>query len=117
MHNEHCNCGHHGHHGGSDATAGVAVAGGLILGLAVGALAGILFAPQSGEKTRKQVKDFVDEKSKDIEKNVRPIINDAKRTMAEQKERFVEQKDRLKDELQDSIRKVAERTEKRMEND
>lgn len=43
--------------------------GGLLTGVALGAVAGILLAPQSGEKTRKQLKKVTEDLVNNVEKS------------------------------------------------
>ena len=56
---------------------------GVVLGAAIGAIAGILLAPQSGEETReklsgmaKDVADKTDKTVKDIQEKADPIVSD-----------------------------------------
>ena len=59
--------------------SGPAFSVGLILGLAVGAALGFLFAPRSGEETRELVKDKADDVSgtvKDLTANRRKVYKE-----------------------------------------
>ena len=81
---------------------------GSLAGLAIGAIAGILFAPEKGSKTRKQVidkgNDFVDKaKSKydeirdSVAETIKSAKNDASNLADKGKARFDETKKDLKD--------------------
>lgn len=68
---------------------------GVVLGAAVGAAVAILYAPQSGEETRKDImkkgKDFADKKKAELEKvkqqKIDPFIEEAKEEFAKAAEK------------------------------
>lgn len=57
--------------------------GGVVLGAAIGAVAGILFAPYSGAETRKRLQKEGERVYKDVERKVKPVVENAKRAMDE----------------------------------
>ena len=64
---------------------------GFMVGVVVGAMAGILLAPQSGEKTRKQLKDLAGE----VGNSMGQLASDAKDTvqnLAEKSKQLVGQR-------------------------
>lgn len=67
---------------------------GVALGFTAGAVAGILFAPDSGENTRKKIKDTASDLADDV------------------KERYDEEIDSLKEKIAELTAKAAETGEK-----
>ncbi len=70
--------------------SGFAFFSGMVIGAAIGAIAGLLYAPESGEKTRKRVSDKTREISDelldqfdDLKENVNNILEDVKQTGSE----------------------------------
>ena len=64
---------------------------GFMVGVVVGAMAGVLLAPQSGEKTRKQLKDLAGE----VGNSIGQLASDAKDTvqnLAEKSKQLVGQR-------------------------
>lgn len=71
-------------------SSGFAFIAGLVVGGAVGAIAGLLFAPETGEDTRKKVseksKEWVDDyknKFDDLKDSVNEVLEDVKKGAAE----------------------------------
>ncbi|GIM53186.1 hypothetical protein CAPN004_22160 [Capnocytophaga cynodegmi] len=50
----------------------------LVTGVAIGAGAGILFAPNRGEDTRQKIKDSVDEKTSKLKKKMNKLAREVK---------------------------------------
>jgi gas vesicle protein len=74
----------------SGSNSGFAFIAGLIVGGAIGAIAGLLFAPETGEETRKKVvvksKEWADElynKFDDLKESVNEVLEDVKHGAAE----------------------------------
>ena len=68
-----------------------------LAGLGIGAAIALLFAPQSGEETRKQIKktaqdgsDFVVTKSKEIRKQAEDLVDQGKEMVSKQKARLAD---------------------------
>lgn len=74
----------------SGSSSGFAFIAGLVVGGAVGAIAGLLFAPETGEETRKKVavksKEWADDlytKFDDLKDSVTEVMEDVKQGAAE----------------------------------
>ncbi len=74
----------------SSSSSGFVFIAGLIVGGAIGAIAGLLFAPESGEETRKKVavksKEWADDmynKFDDLKDSVTEVLEDVKQGAAE----------------------------------
>jgi len=70
--------------------SGFAFIAGLVVGGAIGAIAGLLFAPETGEETRKKVavksKEWADDlynKFDDLKESVNEVLDDVKQGAAE----------------------------------
>jgi gas vesicle protein len=68
-----------------------------LAGLGIGAAVALLFAPQSGEKTRKQIadkaqegKDFVASKGREIRKQAEELVDQGKDLVSKQKARLAD---------------------------
>jgi gas vesicle protein len=68
-----------------------------VAGLGIGAAVALLFAPQSGEKTRKQIadkaqdgKDFVTSKSRELRKQAEDLVDQGKDLVSKQKSRLAD---------------------------
>jgi gas vesicle protein len=68
-----------------------------VAGLGIGAAVALLFAPQSGEETRKQIagkaqegKDFVAAKGREIRKHAEVLVDQGKELVNKQKERLAD---------------------------
>lgn len=59
-------------------TGGGILVTGVVLGIAVGAISGLLLAPQSGEETRKQIRNEADEIAGAIKNKGEEILNAGK---------------------------------------
>ncbi len=69
----------------------------LMVGMGVGAAIALLFAPQSGEKTRKQIadkaqdgKDFVTSKGRELRKQAEDLVDQGKDLVTKQKARLAD---------------------------
>jgi len=74
----------------NSSSSGFAFIAGLVVGGAVGAIAGLLFAPETGEETRKKVavksKEWADDlytKFDDLKESVTEVMEDVKQGAAE----------------------------------
>ena len=74
----------------SGSSSGFAFIAGLVVGGAIGAIAGLLFAPETGEETRKKVavksKEWADDvynKFDDLKESVTEVLEDVKQGAAE----------------------------------
>lgn len=85
---------------------GSAVAG------AVGYLAGILTAPQSGKDTRKDIKDNANRAAAEAEKNLKQLHTELDQTLAQAKTQGAKLRGRAKDELNDLTNKASDSKEK-----
>lgn len=68
-----------------------------VAGIGIGAAVALLFAPQSGEKTRKQIadkamegKDYVASKGRDIRKQAEDLVDQGKDLVSKQKARLAD---------------------------
>ena len=68
-----------------------------VAGLGIGAAIALLFAPQSGEETRKRIaekaqdgKDYVTAKSRDIRKQAEELVDQGKDLVSKQKARLAD---------------------------
>jgi gas vesicle protein len=68
-----------------------------VAGLGIGAAVALLFAPQSGEETRKQIvekakdgSDFVASKSREIRKQAEDLVDQGKDLVSKQKARLAD---------------------------
>ena len=68
-----------------------------VAGLGIGAAVALLFAPQSGEETRKQIadkaqdgKDYVTAKSREIRKQAEELVDQGKDLVSKQKARLAD---------------------------
>jgi gas vesicle protein len=68
-----------------------------VAGLGIGAAVALLFAPQSGEETRKQIadkaqdgKDYVTAKSREIRKQAEDLVDQGKDLVSKQKARLAD---------------------------
>ena len=68
-----------------------------VAGLGIGAAIALLFAPQSGEETRKQIaekaqdgKDFVTAKGKELRKQAEDLVDQGKDLVSKQKARLAD---------------------------
>ena len=71
----------------------------LAAGFAVGAVAGVLFAPEKGEKTREKLKEKAGELGEDIEDAYEEEMERLKVKIAQMKKRFSEEVSAAIDEL------------------
>lgn len=72
---------------------------GTLAGLTIGAIAGILFAPEKGSKTRKKIMDKGNDYMKDIKSTIDSVKNGAEELLEEGKEKFEEVKNSVKNGL------------------
>lgn len=83
-------------------TSGAMVA--LLTGLAVGAVLGVLFAPDSGKRTREQISD----KALGLTDNVKDGLAALKEQLSTQKDNLVGLKDRLVDKVKTKASAVSQ---------
>jgi len=84
---------------------------GFLAGASVGAVMGILFAPDKGEKTRDRIRKSAEDISSDVRDNVGKKVDDLSDVLGdfvgEVKDRFSNIEGRLKDEAKNVKQKVA----------
>jgi gas vesicle protein len=83
-------------------TSGAVVA--LLAGLAVGAVLGVLFAPDSGKKTRERISD----KALDVSDNIKDGYHSIKDRMVAGKDSLTGLKDRVVDNVKNKANAVSE---------
>ncbi|ATA68883.1 YtxH domain-containing protein [Capnocytophaga cynodegmi] len=76
----------------------------LVTGVAIGAGAGILFAPNRGEDTRQKIKDSVDEKTSKLKKKMDKLAREVKGKSSE-----------IKGTLEDNIESLLAKSEYKTE--
>ena len=95
-----------------------------LTGAAIGAGLALLFAPQSGEETRKQIKDVTDKVSDEVKGNYEKVASEAQKAIEQVKtasdkaigqiKTFIEgAKDNIKKEVQAEIKEAAKPTAKK----
>lgn len=89
-----------------------AVKGGII-GVLIGAVAGILFAPKAGKETRKDIKDAAIKANHEAEAKLKELHKELMQKTEEAKEFTAEYTGKAKDELED-LQKRAEFTKKKI---
>lgn len=90
------------------AQAGIA---GFVVGTAVGAILGILYAPRSGEETRNMIREEAAKKRDEIEGKMQEL----QAGVEEKKEELVKKLDELKSktaELEEEVKESSKRTKK-----
>lgn len=83
-------------------TSGAVVA--LLAGLAVGAVLGVLFAPESGRKTRERISD----KALGLTDNIKDGYHAIKERVSSEKENLVDLKDRVVDNVKNKATAVSQ---------
>ena len=71
---------------------GMKIFAGFLIGTAVGAVLGLLFAPQSGDETRHKIKDLSREVEEDVKEGFEKISGAAKSFAEKAKGKFNEKK-------------------------
>ncbi|SMC86286.1 Gas vesicle protein [Pedobacter africanus] len=77
---------------------------GLLAGLAVGAVLGVLFAPDSGKKTRERISD----KALDLTDNIKDGYHSVKERMSSGKDELAHLKDRVVDNVKNKAAAVSQ---------
>ncbi len=91
-----------------------------LAGLATGAILGILFAPRSGDETRKMIGEKVDEYSEDAKKKMDEMVKSGKDELLKAKKKAVsavekatenlrETEEKLTDEVKGKVKDAAEK--------
>jgi len=82
----------------------------LLAGIGIGALVALLFAPQSGEETRRQIadkvedgKDFVTAQGREIRKQAGNLVDQGKDLVSKQKARLADVLDSGKQAVRDTF--------------
>ena len=76
----------------------------LLTGLAVGAVLGVLFAPESGKRTRGRISD----KASDAAGSIKDTLHTMKERISSQKNDLVDLKDRVVDNLKNKANEVSQ---------
>jgi gas vesicle protein len=84
--------------------------GGLILGAAVGAALALLYAPQKGEDTRRQIKIKIDELEKELDK-MREKLKEKGSEMKEEARKRIQELEARIEKLMEEYRKKPEKVE------
>ncbi|MGB4758794.1 MAG: YtxH domain-containing protein [Candidatus Saccharimonadales bacterium] len=95
-------------------TAGKVALGAVIAG-AVGYVAGILTAPKSGKETRQDIKDTTKKSIAEVERQLKRLHTELDKALREAKDRAVDLKGRLREELDELIAKASQAKEKARE--
>ncbi len=66
-----------------------------LTGAALGAIAGVILAPQSGQETRKKIREYSDKFSEDLKEEYGKVSGKAKTYADEAKGKFQEAKEKL----------------------
>jgi gas vesicle protein len=89
---------------------------GFIVGGAIGAVAGVLLAPRSGEETRKMLKDTADDMARRADETAKQIKVKADDAVSDLQKRGDEIKEKLQDLIAKQKEGKAEETETHEEN-
>ncbi|MBP9758531.1 YtxH domain-containing protein [Candidatus Dojkabacteria bacterium] len=97
------------------------IAGG-ILGIAVGTVIGLLFAPSTGEQTRKKLKKHTRELAKEVnttikkidKENIKPQLNTVTKYVREQIDKTAEEIKNKTDEVKDFAEEKINQTKKKI---
>ena len=79
------------------------VLGGFLLGVAAGALAGILFAPDSGFKTRRKIAHTIQDWEEDLEKAAGHELENAKKLIKGKMRQYTEQGEKALNNLKENV--------------
>ncbi|MBP7982197.1 MAG: YtxH domain-containing protein [Arenimonas sp.] len=86
----------------------------LLAGVAIGAGLGILFAPDSGEKTRRKIKDGIDEAGDELQQQLHTLSQKIRTSVAGKGEQLSEQLDGLAAEASEETELMVGRLEARL---
>ena len=81
-----------------------------LLGGAVGGVLGLLYAPSSGEETRRRIKFYAEEAADKVVERMQQVREDADELCAKVRDEFSEQKERLTSALDAGRRALYERS-------
>lgn len=95
--------------------SGKVVAGGALLGAAVGYLTGILTAPKSGKATREDIGKSASAVRKDAEKKLKKLHSELDEVIAEADKRTKQARSKANDDLKDASEKAKVAKEKARE--
>ena len=87
----------------------------LLAGVAIGAGLGILFAPDSGENTRRKIKDGVEDYGDELKGQLKGLNEKIRSTVAQRGEQAVEELDALVSEASEETELMIARLEARLE--
>lgn len=88
---------------------------GLLIGAAIGTLFGILYAPQKGSKTRRQIKDTSIDTTRDIARKLKHAKDDFADAAHETKVEFEKKMNTIISNLSDKSEAVISALEKKMD--
>ena len=92
------------------------VVGALVVGAAVGAALGILFAPKKGSETRQDIADNAKKMSKNLRNKFQGQVDDLKNQVAKA-EKFIEDNaDSLKNRVEDRVASAKNTVENKVNN-
>lgn len=87
----------------------------LIAGAAIGAGIGVLFAPEEGKKTRKKIKESLDDVSEDLKNKFNEIRSDAEHSGTQMKTSFMENVEDFLSKTSYKAEEVIETLERKLE--
>lgn len=92
------------------------VVGALVVGAAVGAALGVLFAPKKGSETRQDIADNAKKMSKNLRNKFQGQVDDLKNQVAKA-EKFIEDNaDNLKNRVEDRVASAKNTVENKVNN-
>lgn len=77
--------------------------GGFLLGVAAGSLAGILFAPDSGHKTRRKIVHTIHDWEEDLERAAGQELDKAKKIIKDKLQEYTEQGEKALNNLRKKV--------------
>lgn len=92
------------------------VVGALVLGAAVGATLGVLFAPKKGSETRKDIADNAKKMSKNLKGKFKGQVDDLKAQVSKAEKFLEDNVENIKGSFQDKVETAKNNIERKAEN-